>query len=462
MHARLRVPIESSMSEGPSLAPNTLLPLAAPVLTTLQTLGRAAPGAELRPSPFCHEDAHEVRGWVLDLPCDAPGRALPLPHNLFHGLALARCELSEAEALGCLQQADATRARLLAAVQALHAPSDGEAATWARCRPTAVPASLYGATRDRDGQILFEPPDTQPALLEPAPWAPALSPDGFVGLFFEWCAESQRLQLYLACQSYLAQACAEFSEMAYRAGGRCAVAYLCLSDEAQWLRTACARNRARIMARVASKMGLRVPLVRDYCGAEHEDMALVHAETLHHDLCVLPGGEKVRLLSYCAPESRTGTLCAMAPWEGLWLFRGARNGGSRWLFPTTTPRVRERARPWTYTSQPRHCRVLVGGEPPPAAAAPEKKKKGQRKKPEAPADDATLIREAFQRALSLSATADAPSLPSTPEPHAHHLVFDETVLQHMAGLGWTRALGVAKLMPLGIVPWQNPSPPAAA
>jgi hypothetical protein len=455
-------------TEGPSLTPNTLLPLASPVIATLQTLARTVPGAELRPSPFCHEDAHEVRGWVLDLPCDAPGHMLPLPHNLFHGLALARCEIPEAEALGYLQNADATRAKLADAVRAIRAPA--EPVTWARCRPTTVPESLYCASRDREGRITFEPPESQPALLEHATWAPELSPDGFVGLFFEWCAESQRLQLYVACQSYLPQACAEFSEMAYRAGKRCAVAYLCMSDEAQWLRAACARNRARIIARVSSRMGLRVPLVGDYCGAGKEDMALVHAETLHHDLCMMGDNSKVRLMSYCAPETRAGSLCVMAPWEGIWLFKGARNGGNRWLFPTTTPRVRERARPWTFTTQPRKCRVVIGdvcddNDDNDERTETKKKKKKKKQQASASADlavsDDDLIREAFKRALVTGDTVAKALAPSSTPSHAssvaggsYHLVFDESVLQHMTGLGWSRALGMAKLMPLGIVPWR--------
>ena len=460
---------EEEMNEGP--IPNTLLPLASGVQVALQTLARAAPGAELRPSPFCYEDAHEVRGFALDVPCDAPATALPLPHNLFHGLALARCDIPEADALGYLQRADETRARLSAAVASLKPPGE-EAATWARCRPSGVPLSLYGATRDRDGRIVFEPPDTQPPLLENAPWTPELSPDGFVGLFFEWCAESQRLHLYVACQSYLLPACAEFAHMAHQAAPRCAAAFICLSDEAQWLRSACARNRARIIARVCAHMGLRVPLVRDYCGGEAgEDMAMVHAETLHHDLAFVSAGgqqQKVRLLSYCAPEARAGSLCVMAPWDGLWLFRGGRNGGSGWLFPTTTPRVRTRTRHWSFSVRPRRCRLFPdeAGDFDDLALAslslshlpPQDKKKKKPQKKAADMDDAELIRDALRQALERSPPplSEAAVVDDSSSSH-YYLVFDETVLQRMTALGWARALGVNKLLPLGIVPWRDPS-----
>ena len=490
-------PPPEQAAEGPNKVPNTLLPLAAPAVATLQHLARLVPGAQLRPSPFCYEDQHEVRGWALDLPGDAPGAVLPVPHTLFHGIAMARCEIDAAEALCLMQDASGTRARLAEAVRTgVGAPPVADVATWARCKPTLVPPSLHAATRDRDGRVVFEVPETQPPLLEHARWVPELSPDGFVGLFFEWSAEDQRLHMFLACQSYLPHACAEFADMAQRAGrrARCTAAFLCLSDEAQWLRAACARNRARILAKVSEHMRLKVPLVSDYCGAGgDEPMALVHTETLHHDLVWRKEAGGVRLLSYCAPESLTGSLCAMAPWDGLWLFRGGRNDDGRWLFPTTAPRVKERVRPWSFTVRPRNrgggkksTNVVVDMSSSSSAASKDnndndndddvdallrdmmaqtrvKDEAAVGKPQEGPGDDAVLIRDAYKRALGASASLLLSPQHQKPQPHSyHHLMFDETVLQRMVGLGWVRALGYAKLMPLGVVPWHASlrAPPA--
>jgi hypothetical protein len=87
---------------------------------------------------------------------------------------------------------------------------------------------------------------------------------------------------------------------------------VCLSEEAQWLRTACARNRARLILRVCEAVGLRVPTMLDYHAHDRETrMAIPMTETLHHDLQRV-GFDRVRVLNYCAESG--DTVCVMAPW----------------------------------------------------------------------------------------------------------------------------------------------------
>ena len=77
-------------------------------------------------------------------------------------------------------------------------------------------------------------------------------------------ASESRLHLYAACQSYLPKACLDFSTLVHCAvdDEACSADMVCLSEEAQWLRAACERNRARIIAEVCAAMRVRVPTVQ--------------------------------------------------------------------------------------------------------------------------------------------------------------------------------------------------------
>jgi hypothetical protein len=267
-------------------------------------------GGTMRISPLCHEGhQHEINGWVLELPGSGHASTVPVPHNLFHGVSAAVCDISEEEILGLMKDGDKTRARLGAAVNKL-SRCDASRASWKRCRPQTT--TLHSAHRDKDGAITFAP--AGPAVIDGEQWAPELSPDGFVGIYFRW--QTATVQMYAVCQSYLPKACLEFSTLVHCAvdDPDCTAEMVCLSEEAQWLRAACERNRARIIAEVCKSMGIRVPLVRDYRSAVPEDLAIIATDTLHHDMDAANG--VVRVLNYCADTSsaHNGSLCTMAPW----------------------------------------------------------------------------------------------------------------------------------------------------
>ena len=560
---------------------DTLLPLSAAAVSTLQEIARMHPGNELRPSLFCHETAgqlRELRGWVLDLHASAKASVLPVPYNLFHGVSVALCEADERTILRLMQEPEDTRLRLgraLDAVMGRHhdrrrsreAAADEEEggclrASWQRCRPTdalGVPQSLHGATRDRDGQIVFVP-DAGP-IVDGAPWHPELSPDGFVGLYFRWHegqARESKLCLYMACQSYLPKACLEFADMVHRIEDACSVGCVSLSEELQWLRNACARNRARLIAEVCEAMGIRVPAVDDYCacrGGPPVSMALVAAETLHHDLrFVSPAAgrgkrgaadmDRVRLLNYCAEANAAfnGSVCAMAPWNGLWVFRGVCSGAmldepgcfghlqgkTYQMLPTAAPLIASRTGIWTYTSSSSGgrraivapcCRVLELWPQPPLPSSPEEEQEDYAEECDDDSADTTTttttnssskktsscsggieddVLFAYRRALALQTTwwrhyrleaeeededednnnnnnnkeqeeattrtqeggrrrRRRPITIMRKKDHSsssrrveHYLVFDESVLQRMAGMGWVRHHGANKLMPLAV------------
>lgn len=326
-----------------------LLPLSASAQNTLTNLVRqAGNGSVLKVSPFCHVgENNDVKGWVLEMPGDSPASALPLNCTFFDGLSVVECECTEAEALQLLTRPEETR---MALGQAIHEGvmsrvTEDQRATWRRCRPTenGVPPSLYSAVLGRDSQVtLCTMPDAVP-LIDSEPWTPELSPEGFVGLFHHWHPVRKRLCIYVACQSYLPKACLEFADVVRDLGDSCSSWDILHSEEAQWLRNACARNRARILAMVCQSMGLKCPCMLDYCNAEQgRMMAMVCCETLHHDMVMLHPGSRsrrrsIRVLNHCAASGTTAIACAMAPWEGIWLFQQCDGGGAQQLFmPTCT------------------------------------------------------------------------------------------------------------------------------
>jgi hypothetical protein len=142
----------------------------------------------------------------------------------------------------------------------------------------------------RDHQVtLCTMPDAIP-LIDSEAWVPELSPEGFVGLFHHWHPVRKRLCIYLACQSYLPKACLEFADLVRDLGDSCTAWDILHSEEAQWLRHANARNRARILAIISSEIGLKCPCMFDYCNADQKNgclMAVVTCETLHHDMIML-------------------------------------------------------------------------------------------------------------------------------------------------------------------------------
>ena len=102
-------------------------------------------------------------------------------------------------------------------------------------------------------------------------------------------------------------------------------------------------------------MGLRVPTMLDYNACNRQtQMAIATTETLHHDL-VAQRRDIVRVLNYCSETRRAfnGSVCVMAPWDGVWIFHGcmrgvdqcsdfgAASGDDHLLMPTASPQVNE-------------------------------------------------------------------------------------------------------------------------
>jgi hypothetical protein len=434
----------------------SILPLPTRAIGTLQDMG-----GTMRISPLCHEGHHhEINGWVLELPGTGHASTIPVPHNLFHGVSVALCDISEEEILGLMKDGDGTRARLGDAVNTLLQDSkdDASRASWKRCRPQTT--TLHSAHRDKDGVITFAP--AGPAVIDGAPWACELSPDGFVGIYFRW--QSATVQMYAVCQSYLPKACLEFSTLVHRAvdDPECTAEIVCLSEEAQWLRAACERNRARKIAGVCKSLGISVPVFRDYrafFGAD--DLAVVTTDTLHHEMTAQNG--IVRVFNYCADTStaHNGSICTMAPWDGVWAFCGPSlrqgsfgmlHGKKGVVLPTAAPRVKQREpHHLSFTSfNTRQCKPLQiwhrGSSGTKAIVLPPIAHKHR----ELAKGDDPLMVEAYNRALQQYAVPMTIPVKRALDGQAQdiYLDFDEHVLEQMARLGWNRSHGNAKLVPL--------------
>ena len=501
-----------------------LLPLSQHGLSTLQSLGRLAQGSMLRASLVCHEtpdSQREVRGWVLDTPATAPASSLPIPYNLFHGVTVVLCETTESDVLSLMQNIDDTRAKLADAINVSMKPIQDEInnstssvrASWARCRPSphqGHPKSLQTATKDKDGNVIFQQDDRNTPIIDSESWLPELSPGGFIGFFHHWHhgTRDSKLCLYAVCQSYLPKACMEFADMVHEAGDLCTSGCICLSEEAQWLRTACARNRARLIADVCSHMGIKVPTIIDYNGAaaigSSSRTALPTTDTLHHDLVFNSSRDSsnnnfVRLLNYCSETKSAfnGSICTMAPWEGIWIFQGLSSahgtimqGASiadfgqaygRYILPTASPKIHDRTSftnsPLAFISaDPLQCKplqiwntssgnIVVTADASLLSDDHSIKTNNSTEAPHAcssiPLDglDPDVI-AAFQRSIALRACPASflvPNIPGAlpPSMASNYLVFDEQVLAAMSKLGWSRTQGVIKLAPMACALYEH-------
>jgi hypothetical protein len=340
------------------------------------------PQSTLKVSPFCHEHpegAHEVRGWCLDTPGSAKSSCLPINCSMFDGVSIVKCECSESEILDFLSNPQDTRRRLGEAISRIMQftvldETKHLRASWKRCRPTpnGTPQSLCSAvvtntSEQPSSRVTFYNTQECVPLIDSEHWIPELSPEGFIGLYHNW---DQGPLLYIICQSYLPKACLEFAEMVRNLGDSCTASDIYHSEEAHWLRQACARNRGRLIAAVCQQMKIKFPAMLDYnackTGLVRSDvswmkrnlLAISTVETLHHDLQSIPlkafpthhqndvEKELIRVQNFSTTFSdhkhhtQHQAACIMAPWDGVWVFKDDIHRSTA-FFPTLAPQITE-------------------------------------------------------------------------------------------------------------------------
>ena len=390
-----------------------------------------------------------------DVPAIAAAHVLPVGNSVGDGIGCFEIQVSGQEVLQLLCQASELQTKLGKVVQVLCTPVDEELrASWWRCSPKqgCSVRTLQCATRGADGKVRFERSQVPLVpVVDSDQWVPELSRNGFVGLYHHWDAHARRLRLYLLVSSYLQKACLEFTDMVQELGETCTADDVAQSQELYWLRDACKRNRARLAYLICSAMKLPVRVLCDHHASDLRTtlMALSTADTLFSDVQSVgdPKQRMVRVLNHCAStkDMTNGSLCVMAPWEGVWAFHGRnarpsnRFGGAygNFYLPTHAPKLR---------SLPLQSAYVLTRQR--ATVSPQLHQQMQ----EAPVEAASALgkvklysekrRKQRKHILHALLATDAA------EQNDAYLEFNENILQAMAERGWARSLGHTVMHPL--------------
>ena len=433
-----------------------LVPLSTRAEATLKALQERHAEAVLQQSAFCHELEHgEVRGWSLDVPATAEAHVLPVGNSVGDGIGCFEIQVNGQQVLQLLCEASSLQTKLGKVVEALCAPVEDELrASWWRCSPKqgCSVRTLQCATRGADGKVRFERSQVPLVpVVDSDQWVPQLSRDGFVGLYHHWDAHARRLRLYLLVSSYLQKACLEFTDMVQELGQTCTADDVAQSQELYWLRDACRRNRARLAYLICSAMQLPVCVMCDHHASDLRGtlMALATADTLFSDVQSVGGPKQrmVRVLDHCAStkDMSNGSLCVMAPWEGVWAFHGQnarpnnRFGGpyGNFYLPTHAPKLSSLPAQSAFVLTRERATVSQHGVLPKEDACVAEAHSTLGKV------ELSCYRRRKERKRLLNTLLAADQVQNDA-----YLEFNESVLQAMSDRGWARALGYTIMHPL--------------
>ena len=447
---------------------NLIFPLSTAGHASLKSVSNLCDeGGMMHVSILCHEDAGnhgEVRGWVYDVPAEAPALALPVGCNMCDGVSVFQLDLDEKQVLSRMQSIELSRECLQRAVRSIteYAKKFSHLrASWARCGLGKLPSNLTYAVRDRDGTIRLVSAEHEVSNKDAEEWVPEISLGGFVGLYHSLDHSTRQVRLYLAVGSYLQGACLEFAELVKQVGDATTADAVARSQELYWLRTACSRNRSRVAEIICKAMHMPLKTVRDFASCNGTSrLAVPCIETLHHNLVCLPDG-KVRVLNHSVHTGslRNGSVCTMAPWEGICIFHGfgastsshqkALSFGGPYgngFLPTCAPRV------WPSALRKGAAFQLIHDQEQATAAA--RKAAVQEylslvsQLPNATGDMVTRLSERHSRLHQIAAQVNLAFATSNKQQRQHYLVLDEAALQAMAKMGWCRSNGLSILSTL--------------
>jgi hypothetical protein len=270
-------------------------------------------------------DLGEFNGFRLAVPPDHAAGSLPINREMFFGVSVAEVQTSRSEkGFGGLHSAavqlftdfERSRSTMRSFLEHVRAQSKEAEATLS-CAPVfeeetknAVSAAAHH-TR----------------ALDSAHWTPD-EPE-MIGLYHGFVKRpgqhAREHRVFVVCVGGLRRACDEFLNLALDiAQTETTAGDLCDSEETWWLRTACSRSRAALIAQCAEHFGFTVPTHDDLrCFSARRKVAQLATETLWHDLVRLRNND-VACFNSCADPStpRNGIMVAVAPTEGFLLFRG--------------------------------------------------------------------------------------------------------------------------------------------
>lgn len=368
-------------------------------------------------------DLGEFNGFRLVVPPEHTAGALPVNREMFFGVSVTAVQANRDEkGFGGLHSAAVqlftnfkrSRDTMRSFMQHVRAQAKEAEATLG-CAPVfegdmqnAVSMAAHHHTRSLDS----------------AHWTPD-EPE-MIGLFHGFVKRpgqhAREHRVFVVCVGGLRRACDEFLNLALDiAQTKTTAGELCDSEEAWWLRTACSRSRAALIAQCAEHFGFTVPTHDDLrCFETQRKVAQVATETLRHDLVRLRDNS-VACFNNCADPStpRNGIMLAVAPTEGFLLFRGTPRisgsmtdygapfgtQGSCGVFPVSTSTRKP-------TSADRQCMTRWA------------------------------LKDTCEGHAFVSLDDEARTRPR------HHMRVDERFMRALEKLQWSRDFGVVELMPI--------------
>jgi hypothetical protein len=157
-------------------------------------------------------------------------------------------------------------------------------------------------------------------------WEPEL-PD-FIGIYHAFVRggnkDTRDHCLYIVCSGGCPLAAELYYNTVLDLDGQSTVDEICDSEETWWLRAASQRARCRLIAKLATKFGIGVPVVYDsQAFMQNTVTTRPTVDTVVNDIQRLRSGH-VALFNNCVDTttSRNGLVNPMHPVEGVWIFRG--------------------------------------------------------------------------------------------------------------------------------------------
>lgn len=330
---------------------DTLLPCPPELYDTLKKIATRSLGAQVGVSmnSIIHTD-NTIRGWYCTFPPSATIQNVPFQSDMFSGITVVETAASETQILDLLKNRAGTMKRVRDFAIRNASTNVTNRVSWARCRPNRkLPLQRINAWQVQmrpdhlsqyvqvdgssvrvlnDAPVEVVPDDTVPNFLDSAAWDPELSEGGYIGLYHQWYemhgTGERELKLYIVCQSSCQNAGLEIRQIVNDLPLQTTVAQVAGSEEVWWLSNVNMRNRNRLILLLAEELGIHIPTVEDY-HAFHPNMNMAHplAHTFLSALYTTREGE-ITFTNECIPTSHvsSGIVCRMAPWDGVWVFKG--------------------------------------------------------------------------------------------------------------------------------------------
>ena len=336
---------------------NTLLPCPTEAYDTLQRIKQLAPQGQVGVSMNCviNPVDNTIRGWHCMLPPTTPIQCIPFQPNMFEGITVCETLATENQVLELLKNRSETLHKIEEFASLHSSENVDNRVSWKRCRPNrSTPLQRTEAWRvlirhenlnkymrvnggfvhvADNAPIEHVPDDTIPNYIDGDDWSPELGSGGFIGLYHQWYTTSDskhKLKLYIVCQSSCQKAGIELKHIINDISDHTNVGDLARSEEIWWLSNVNVRNNNRLIMALARELNIQIPCIQDYhATSATARMAQPLVHSFLYGLYTHQSGQ-VSFANECIPTNlvHNGIVCKMAPWEGVWVFKGPHTNSS--------------------------------------------------------------------------------------------------------------------------------------